>query len=208
MYDKDHIIYVHYLSPLSAPTGCTVSQLGSIVTFPGEPNGVEYRFACPCEHALLSSCAMNAISPNFGVFIDTTDGSLNTASLGVRLNDSTVIVDSNGAVTSTGTLITIQEMGNGMVFVTVPSLGIRVMRTNTQVTVSIDGSSSLVRDCGLCGTRTGDLVLPNGNTVTETSEQFITAFMSPPSDNFVLPNRDQCGECRQIVNFLALCDGN
>ena len=53
-----------------------------------------------------------------------------------------MIVDSNGAVTSTGTLITVQEMGNGMVFITIPSLNVRVMRTNTQVTVSIDSSSS------------------------------------------------------------------
>ena len=81
-----------------------------------------------------------------------------------------------------------------MVLVTIPSLDITIMRTTTQITVAITESSSLVRDCGLCGTRTGALVLPNGNTVTQPSEAFITAYMIPPTDTFVLPNRDQCGE--------------
>ena len=185
-------LLISFIMTAPSEITCTVSQVGAIVTFPGVSNGQTYQFARPCEHALLTTCAeTNPL--DFGVFIDTTDGTLATASVGVRLLDSRVVVDASNRAIVVGSQIQVQAT-NVMTTITVPSLDVVVTRTSTQVSVVIGETSSLVSDCGLCGNRNGDLVLPNRMTVATPSEQFITAFQVLPGDAFLMPNRRQCGE--------------
>ena len=56
-----------------------------MVTFPGEPNGQTYQFAAHVNMLYLHLVLRQTHWPDFVVFIDTTDGTLATASVGVCL---------------------------------------------------------------------------------------------------------------------------
>ena len=171
---------------------CMVTA-GQIQIFSTDDTGLTYSFTRPCEHALLTSCATNAPA-SFGVFIDSTDGTLTNAFLGIRLGESRVVVDQTLTVTTTiGTGIQVIR-GTRMVTLRVPSLGVEAVRTLSDITVSIARDSSLASDCGLCGTRNGVLVLRNGATTTTATDEFITSFQVLPRNTFLMENREECGK--------------
>ena len=150
-----------------------------IRAFRKDAEGETYTFARPCEHALLTSCSTR-VPADFGIFIDTTDGTTATAVVGVRMNGSTTIIRD---------------------CLDIPSLGIFVDVSggpNANITIKITDESPLQDDCGLCGRRNGSFVLPSGNLINPSDnsviQRFISAYKVMPGDTFLMSDRRECGE--------------
>ena len=169
-------IIVYFPAPTDST--CVVTPDGRIQAFQKAGEGTVYTFLRPCEHPLLTTCNRRVPS-DFGIFIDTTNGTTSTSVIGVRINGTTVIVNEEYAL---------------------PSLGVSVHfdRSNGSVTITISTDSPLQDECGLCGRRNGSLVLPNGNQINASRgsdvEEFITSYRVMPGDTFLMPDRRQCGK--------------
>lgn len=155
---------------------------GTIEAFRTTGEGEMYTFARPCEHALLTSCSRRVPS-DFGIFLDTTDGTTTTVVVGVRLNGTTTIVRGRFDIPSLGVTVDFPESSQES--------------PNVTITITIMPNSPLQDDCGLCGKRDGTLVLPNGNAIDPNSDsdiqELISSYKVMPGDTFLMDHRRECG---------------
>ena len=177
------------------------SSSGNISTF---GDTVTYPYSETCERALLFQMTP---AGEFGVFIESLDGSFMTTRIGVRfsLNESIVVNAFNRTIirqspalnlisfTSTATKLTIAVL----------SLGLTVDITASGVSVTLVSDSALQSHRGLCGNLNGDLAFRNGTVIDPSNmvslNKMIRQFLTPPSETFIrmVPRR----ECGMLIHY-------
>ena len=140
-------------------------------------------------------------SGDFGIFIDSLDGSVNNSRIGVRSGDAYIVVDISGNVIFqkgqlTGVGITTVD---GMTRVHLPAYGIVIVMDPTQISVQVSDDFSMPYTRGLCGDLFGNMLLRDGTILSSSSdavEVFLIEYSVLPGETFVRKTvRRECGKC-------------
>ena len=170
---------------------CSYFQATRFVSTFDEAN--TYGFNAPCEYALL-------ISEDFGIFIDSLDGSVTNSRIGIRDGSASIVIDISGNILfQTGQLtgISITSSG-GQTRVDIARHGIVIIMNSTQISIQVSDSFSMTSVFGLCGDLNGNLLLRDG-TIVDASDQaalegFINEYFILPGETFVRRTvRRECG---------------
>lgn len=165
---------------------CSYFQATRVIsTFDGTNT---YGFNGACEHALL-------LSGDFGIFIDSLDGSVTNSRIGIRDGTASIVLDINGNVLSQmGEFVglTIASSG-GQTFIDISTRGVALFTSATQISIQVSEDSSLTSVFGLCGDLNGNLVLQDGTSIDASSQTDLEAFID---EYFILPGETFV---RQIV---------
>ncbi len=177
---------------------CRIDSMAGIISTFGE--STVYMYNRTCEHALLKQ---QTAMGEFGVFVESLDGTFMTTRIGIRLGSSeslvvnaynrTIIRQSDMLdkiqVTSTSSRMSISVLSLNFLLDIFPD---RIL------VLSVGANSTLTDHSGLCGNLNGDFVLRNG-TIVDTSNmaalnRVISQNLVPPSETFLrMVVRQECG---------------
>ena len=176
---------------------CIINSSSQTITTFGDTD--TYMYNRTCEHALL---LQQSTLGEFGVFVESLDGTFMTTRVGVRIgsNESIVVNAYNRTIIRQTTLneIRVSSTTNKLT-IAVASLDFVLEISASRIAVSIGANSSLQTHTGLCGNVNGDLVLRNGSVVDADNDmaalnKLIGQNMVPPSETFVrMVTRQECG---------------
>ena len=169
-----------------------------------------YQLRDVCEHTIVTTCMD---SDEFTINVDYSEDTLLLARVGIKYNESKIVILEDLTVTAMGlgnpigqTGLTIEyanqifiTQNSGETVVDLRSLGVKVTRTSSDLEIETSSGRLSGDLCGLCG-RYGVLLYADRMTVadlTSTSdiEQFTNSWRSLPLDMFLRDEaRKECGK--------------
>ena len=175
---------------------CRIDTMSQTISTFGDSNSYSYNNTC--EHILL---IQQSTVGEFGVFIESLDGTPMTTRVGVRVgsSESVVINVYNRTVIRQTTMNLIQVTSTpSRLTVAVPSLDFFLDINSQRMTLFVGADSSLQTHTGLCGNVNGDLVFRNGTSVDPLDaaafNRLVRQNMVPPSETFIrMVTRQECG---------------
>ena len=83
---------------------------------------------------------------------------------------------------------------------------IRVGGDNPTILISVRPSNNVTEFCGLCGSRSGDLLKADGSIVdrndVDQTQEFARSYIVEPSEQILRPQRKECGKSKTILSLL------
>jgi len=190
--------------------------------FPFSINGIpsSYRLNDVCEHTILTTCTD---SDDFTINVDYSEDSLLLARVGIKYNQSKIVILEDLTVTVMGLGNPISQNGltteyanqifitqnSGESVVDLRSLGVKVTRTSSNLEIETSSGRLSGDICGLCG-RYGVLLYSDRMTVADINnpsdiQQFTNSWRSLPLDMFLRDEaRKECGKL-DIVSNACMC---
>jgi len=182
----------------------------------GLPNS--YRLNDVCEHTILTTCTD---SDDFTINVDYSEDTLLLARVGIKYNQSKIVILEDLTVTVMGLGNPISQNGltteyvnqifitqnSGESVVDLRSLGIKVTRTSSDLEIETSSGRLSGDICGLCG-RYGVLLYSDRMTVADITnptdiQQFTNSWRSLPLDMFL---RDEAHkECGKLASNACVC---
>ena len=84
---------------------------------------------------------------------------------------------------------------------------IRAGGDNPTILISVRPSNNVTEFCGLCGSRSGDLLKADGSIVdrndVDQTQEFARSYIVEPSEQILRPQRKECGKSK--TNNTPLC---
>ena len=177
---------------------CRIDSMAGIISTFGESK--MYMYNRTCEHALLKQ---QTAMGEFGVFVESLDGTFMTTRIGIRLGSSeSVVVNAYNRtiIRQSDMLDKIQVTStSSKLSISVSSLNFLLEIFESRIVVlSIGVNSTLTDHSGLCGNLNGDFVLRNGTIVDISNmaalNRVISQNLVPPSETFLrMVVRQECG---------------
>jgi len=189
--------------------------------FPFSITGVpsSYRLNDVCEHTILTTCTD---SDDFTINVDYSEDTLLLARVGIKYNESRIVILEDLTVTVTGLGTPISQSGltteyANQIFITQNSgesvvdlrdLGVKVTRTLSDLEIETSSGRLSGDLCGLCG-RYGVLLYSDRMTVADITnltdiQQFTNSWRSLPLDMFLRDEaRKECGKLYIAPNTSA-----
>ena len=177
---------------------CRIDSMAGIISTFGESK--MYMYNRTCEHALLKQ---QTAMGEFGVFVESLDGTFMTTRIGIRLgfSESVVVNAYNRTIIRQSDMLDKIQVTStsSKLSISVSSLNFLLEIFESRIVVlSIGVNSTLTDHSGLCGNLNGDFVLRNGTIVDISNmaalNRVISQNLVPPSETFLrMVVRQECG---------------
>ena len=187
-------------------------DVGRIFPFSQTGSQTSYMINDVCEHTLLTTCRD---SDDFTINIDYSEGTLNIDRVGIKYNESTIVmikepfsvelkglgdpISQSGRTTEYANQIFITERAR-RTEVDLRRLGVRVICTPTELRIETSSGTLSGDLCGLCGRLNGQLVYSDRTTVADINNpqeitQLTNSWRALPVDMFLRDEaREECGK--------------
>lgn len=194
---------------IPGPFVCKVEDSTLISPFQSSVSGTRnYSFHAACEHILVSTCDTDPF--DFTVNVDFITSDLDIGRVGVRLSNTTIVINENLNVTAinlgdpelmdgTSTSNISITQNPSQVEITLQEFGVKLIRvrngTNT-LYVNVTRGSASIKFCGLCGMLNGTLVYSDQKTTANSldMEMFAESWRVNPNEQFLREHVRDCGE--------------
>ena len=183
-----------------------------------------YRLRDVCEHTVLTTCMD---SDDFTINVDYSEGSGLLARVGIKYNDSKIVILEDLTVTVMGLGNPIAQSGTtreyaNQIFITENSgesivdmrdLGVTVTRTSSDLEIETSSGRLSGDLCGLCG-RYGVLLYSDRTTVADITsatdiQEFTNSWRSLPLDMFLRDEaRKECGKLNVALKLITHTEHN
>lgn len=179
-----------------------------------------YSFSGTCEHVLVRACNNN---PSFAVVGDFLSEDLSMGRVGVSRGERAVFITEQLMVERRGLsgtgnmadlgggIVVAINVGPDMVTFDVASVGVTLSRDSNSVNISITNNSAVSETCGLCGTRSGQLLFSDNERIANIMNRtmvamFANSYLVPANQQVLRDARRECGKL--YSRSLSCCQLN